>query len=218
MIKDQEIADVEHMALSPKRIEALHDGVFAIVMTLLVLEMKIPEVHGHEALHQAIFGLLPIVITYVVTFINLGIYWVGMQILFHFIERSDRAFSWLNILFLMLVSLLPFSSALLGTYSDDQWSFIIYGINLIGIGLSMYASWHYASMHHRLTVHSITPKFIREVKVRIVIAPIFALLAIGLSFVAMKLSLICYLILLPYYIYPGRIDHFWKQAAVPHQH
>lgn len=208
----------EQIALTPKRIEALHDGVFAIVMTLLILEMKIPETHDSEHLYAELLTLIPIIISYIVTFVNLGIYWVGQQIQFHFIERSDRVFSWIHVLFLMLVSVLPFSSALLGYYPSEQIASILYGLNLIVIGLVSYGSWSYATHHHRLTVHTISAEFVRKVKIRILIAPIAALLAILLSFVSMTGSLLVYLLIVPYYIFPGRVDRFWRQEAVPHTH
>lgn len=208
----------EQTALTPKRIEALHDGVFAIVMTLLILELKIPEVHDSEHLHAELLALLPIVISYVITFVNLGIYWVGQQIQFHFIERSDRAFSWIHVLFLMLVSVLPFSSALLGHYPSDQIVSILYGLNLIAIGLVSYGSWRYATHHHRLTVHTIDDTFVKKVNRRILAAPVAALIAILLSFVSMTGSLLVYLLIVPYYIFPGRVDRFWRQEAVPHTH
>ncbi len=215
---DSHNAPDERTALTPKRIEALHDGVFAIVMTLLVLEMHIPEVTTHADLNAALWHQVPLFLTYVVTFINLGIYWVGQQIQFHYIDRSDRVFSWIHIFFLMMVSLLPFSSALLGRYADIQMASVIYGINLIVIGIVSWWSWTYATFHHRLSVHTVTDKLRHKVQLRILVAPVAALIAIGLSFYSMNLSLLCYLIILPYYIVPGHIDNVWRQAAVPHEH
>ncbi len=208
----------EQTALTPKRIEALHDGVFAIVMTLLVLELKIPEADDSAHLSAELLKLLPVVIAYVVTFANLGIYWIGQQIQFHFIERSDRAFSWIHILFLLLISLLPFSSGLLGLHPMNQIASMLYGINLIAVGLVSYGSWCYATHHHRLTSHTINNSFVKNVKRRILAAPFVALLAILLSFVSVTGSLLLYLLIVPYYIYPGRVDSLWRQKAVPHAH
>ncbi len=209
---------IEITALTPKRIEALHDGVFAIVMTLLVLELKIPEAADFRHMHEELLALVPIIISYVVTFVNLGIYWVGQQIQFHFIERSDRPFAWIHILFLMLVSLLPFSSGLLGRYPNDQIASIVYGVNLIMIGFVSCASWWYATQHHRLTLHTIDDRFIRRVQSRILVAPVAALFAILLSFISVTGSLCVYLLIVPYYIYPGGVDSFWRQKAEPHTH
>lgn len=204
--------------LTPRRIESLQDGVFAIVMTLLVLEMHLPEAQTDAEMRHELMNTLPIFLTYVITFVNLGIYWVGQQIQFHSIERSDRSFAWIHIMFLMFVSLLPFSSSLLGRYPNDQMAALVYGVNLIAVGLSSYVGWCYASYHHRLTSHDISEELIESVKTRILVAPVTALVAIGLSFFNLRLSELCYLLVLPYYIIPGRIDKFWKQKAIPHEH
>lgn len=204
--------------LTPKRIEGLQDGVFAIVMTLLVLEMHIPEAKTGTELRQALLQTLPILVTYFITFINLGIYWVGQQIQFQAIERSDRVFAWIHVLFLMFVSLLPFSSTLLGRYSAEQTASLVYGLNLIAVGLTSYAGWCYASRHHRLTSHQISDELIESVKRRILVAPVAALLAVLLSFFSVQISGLMYLLVLPYYIFPGRIDRFWQQRAEPHGH
>jgi uncharacterized membrane protein len=217
-LMDHSIDTAGQKILRPNRIEALHDGVFAIVMTLLVLEMKIPEVETASALQQELLKLLPIFTAYIVTFVNLGIYWVGFHILFSYIERSDRVFAWINVLFLLLISLLPFSTGLLGQYPAWQIPDMLYGIHLIAIGLVMYAIWCYATQHHRLTAHTIDNALVHNVKTRILVAPVAAVVAIALSFWWITGSLVIYLLILPYYIFPGRIDKFWRQRAVPHSH
>lgn len=203
-------------SLTPRRIEGLQDGVFAIVMTLLVLEIKIPEISNTAEMSHELMALLPIFLTYFITFINLGIYWVGQQIQFHSIERSDRIFSWIHITFLMFISLLPFSSAFLGRYPDEQIASLVYGINLCAVGLMSYAGWRYASSHHRLTTHRISDAMIHSVNRRILVAPIAAIVAMILSFISVPLSELCYVLILPYYIFPGKIDRFWSQKAIPH--
>ena len=170
-------ASTTSFALTPRRIEGLQDGVFAIVMTLLVLEIKIPEITNTAEISHELMALLPIFLTYFITFINLGIYWVGQQIQFHSIERSDRIFSWIHISFLMFISLLPFSSAFLGRYPDQQIASLVYGINLCAVGLMSYAGWRYASSHHRLTTHRLSDTMIHSVSHRILVAPVAAVVA-----------------------------------------
>lgn len=208
----------DQFTLTPRRLEALQDGVFAIVMTLLVFDMKVPEGALGAGIHGYLASMFPLVVTYVVTFMNLGIYWVGQVLQMHSIERSDRAFMWIQILFLLFISMLPFSSSLLGRYPDEQISSILYGCNMIGVGIVSFWGWCYAARHHRLTSHSVTSEFSRSVKRRILVAPVAALIAILLSYFTMRLSILCYLLVLPYYIIPGRIDRVWRQTAVPHEH
>lgn len=98
------------------RLETLADGVFAIVMTLLVFELRIPELPGAAAadLWAAVVLLGPSLLSFIVSFLVLGVYWVGHHSQFQHIRRADQTLLWLNILFLMCVSLVPFSAGMLG--------------------------------------------------------------------------------------------------------
>lgn len=202
--------------LSSHRIEALHDGVFAIVMTLLVLELKIPE-HSVNV-SEYLLEQWPIMLAYIASFTVLGIYWIGQHLQFNFIEYADRVFLWLNMLFLFLVSLLPFTTGILGRQFDQQPAVLLYGANLVAIGVVAYIAWSYAAYHHRLVDHATPDKVITDVKRRILFAPIICLIAMTVSFVSIPLSLILFLIIPPFYIVPGRVDRFWKREAVPHEH
>ncbi len=203
--------------IKPNRIEALQDGVFAIVMTILVLEIKIPEVGTMHDLRVELMKQWPMFLAYFVTFINIGIYWVGQHLQYHYIKRTDRVLLWINICFLMFLSLLPFNTALMSHYGSWQLPYILYGLNLIAIGLLSYSNWCYATYYHRLTDHTVSLELIRGVKRRILVAPAFALLAVLASFFSIVPSLILYIVIAPYYILPGRVDKNWRQLAVPHE-
>src|SRR5580693_8694231 len=98
--------------LSNSRIEALSDGVFAITMTLLVLKLEVPEVMHHssnEEMLQQLLALGPEFATYVVTFLIAGGFWFLHHLTFHFIRHVNAFLVWVNLLYLMFVSLLPFS-------------------------------------------------------------------------------------------------------------
>jgi uncharacterized membrane protein len=205
-------------ALPTTRIEALHDATFAIVMTLLILEFRVPEVEDHHELVRGLLALWPTAVAYVLTFLNLGVYWVGQHNQFHYIRATDRTLLWINLLFLMLVSGLPFSTALLGRYPQEQLPYLLYGANMIVAGLTMYLHWCYATMHHRLTDHDIEDAFVAAIKRRILFAPLIAVIAMAVSFVSLPLSLLIYLILIPYYLLPGKVDRRWKKKAIPHTH
>src|SRR5262249_31212768 len=122
-----------------QRIEALGDGVFAIVMTLLIFDLKLPEVEAPAALGPALLALWPSFLAFAISFGLLGIYWLGHRAQFQFIQYSDHGLHWLNILILACVSLLPFSTKLLGRYPSERVALAGYGANLIVIGLSLYA-------------------------------------------------------------------------------
>lgn len=124
--------------MSTHRIEALTDGVFAIVMTIMVLEftpllLKQFEPHLLEGLLAG--DIFPRFVVYFISFALLGIYWLGHRAQYHYIRHSDHNLHWLNIIFLAFVALVPFSAALYGLYEQNTDAIIIYGGHLTIIGL-----------------------------------------------------------------------------------
>ena len=217
MLKNDETLAAEGNYITTHRVEALHDGVFAIVMTLLVFGIHIPEAFNAHSLQAKMIELLPTFVTYILTFVTLGIYWVGLHNEFHYIKRSDRMLLWISLFFLMFVSILPFTTGLLGRYPNLQLPYILYGTNLIIIGIINYALWTYATRHHRLTEHTVSVGLIRWIKRRIVVAPVICVIAIGASFYNLHLSLACYLLVPPYYLLPKKADPFRHHPAIPHE-
>ena len=101
---------------SVERLAALSDGVFAVAMTLLVLDLRAPAVeaiHNEGDLWLALGALAPRLIMCAMTFMTLGIFWVGQQAQLNHLTRSDRSLSWMHILFVFAVSMMPFSTMLL---------------------------------------------------------------------------------------------------------
>lgn len=199
--------------LSTNRLEALVDGVFAVVMTLLVLNLVVPReptwLSGAALSHHLIDDLLKLrftLLSYAISFVIAGVYWVGHHNQFPLIRRTDRVLLWINILFLMCVTCIPFSTALLGAYPGQQVAVVIYGGNLILIGLVLYAHWWYATSGHRLTDEHLDPLLVRRAARRILTGPVAYLLAIGLSFVNPAASLVIYALVPLLYILPGRLD------------
>ncbi len=203
--------------LSTARTKNLADGVFSIVMTLLVLELKIPDIKPGQ-LWGYLAASWPIYFSYVASFVMLGVFWVSHHILYTSIRFTDRLFLWLNLLFLLALSVIPFTTALLGQYWTVRYVPVLYGVHLAIIGFLAYAQWSYATTHHRLVDHRISPTLVSLVKRRILLTPIVCALAIGLSFFSASASIALYLLLPIYYIMPGKIDAFWSRDAEPHSH
>ncbi len=204
--------------LSTARIETLTDGVFAIVMTLLILEIHVPEIAEglvDAELPTKLAELGPKLFSYALSFVILGVLWVGHHNQFYFIKRADRSLLWINILFLMFVAFIPFSAALLGEYGQNQLSVAIYGANLIVAGLVLYLHWWYGVKTHHLTDAHVEPTLNRTITRRILTPPAVYLLAIILSFVSTTLSILLYIFVPLSYILPGRIDRLWVRR---HEH
>jgi uncharacterized membrane protein len=133
---------------SVERLAALSDGVFAVAMTLLVLDLHAPAVeaiHSESDLWHALMALGPRLLVYVMSFITLGIFWVGQQTQLNHLVRSSRGLSWIHIVFLLAVSLVPFSTALLGEFAAYRTALLVYWANILLLGAVLYVSWHCAT-------------------------------------------------------------------------
>jgi uncharacterized membrane protein len=129
----------------PARVLALSDGVFAVVITLLVLEIHVPELTQGHALAEALAEVRPSFNAFVVTFILTGMYWLGHRDLFALIRRTNRGLVWLNILYLLPICLLPFGASLLGPYGREPTALHIYGLVLVAIAVMRVMIWWYAT-------------------------------------------------------------------------
>ncbi len=163
---------------SLERIGALSDGVFAVAMTLIVLEIRVPTVAAATdgALWSALTTLGPRFLTYLLSFMTLGIFWNGQQTQLHYIARADRHLAWIHIVFLALVALMPFSTSLLAEYIDLRLALVVYWANIFVIGLALYAGWIYG-LRAGLVGEAVTPPIDAAVRRRIVVAQ--ALYAFG---------------------------------------
>jgi uncharacterized membrane protein len=128
------------------RLEAISDGIFAVGMTLLVLGLAVPlaeQVHNEDALFHALGGLLPSIVTYFMSFITLGIFWVGQQTQLSKTERVNRLYTWIHLAFLLSVTLVPFSTALLARFDWSRVALIVYWLNIAVMGLLLLAAVEY---------------------------------------------------------------------------
>jgi len=189
------------------RIGALSDGVFAIVITLLVLEIKVPTVEAID-LPSALYETVPKILSHIVSFIVLGIYWIGHHNMFEHIKRHDRVLLWLNIIFLLCVASMAFPTGLIVQYPEQQVAVIIYAVTLIAGGVVLDLMWWYASKDRRLVIDTMQKSFINSVHRRILIAPILYTLAILFSFINVLLSYLIIVAVIVYYIVPLEFDSF----------
>ena len=135
------------LTLSKSRIEALSDGIFAIAMTLLVLKLEVPDVMHHESNQTMLRELLSLkfeFFTYVVTFLVAGRFWYLHHLTFHFVRHVDGFLLAVNLIFLMFISLLPFSAGLMSHLFIHPISLLFYFGNQLAIGLLLNLHWQYA--------------------------------------------------------------------------
>ena len=133
---------------------------------------------------------MPKFLTYLLSFMTLGIFWTGQSAQFHFIEKSDRNLNWIALVFLSLVSLLPFSTAFLSEYIVYRYAVAVYWLNLFLLGLLMYINWVYAYRHNFISVEGSDKKTISYlIKKRIIVAQSLYLAGALLCFINTYLSI-----------------------------
>jgi uncharacterized membrane protein len=133
---------------SVERLAALSDGIFAVAMTLLVLDLRVPvadAIHSEHELWSALTGLAPYIVMYMMSFLTLGIFWVGQQTQLNHLARAHRSMAWIHILFLFAVTLTPFSTLLLAQFYHYRVALLAYWANILLLGVALYLSWDCAT-------------------------------------------------------------------------
>ena len=133
-----------------ERLCALSDGVFAFAMTLLVLDLRLPEaatIHSEHDLWRALATMGPSLLMYLMGFLTLGIFWNGQQTQMNYVERSDRDLTWIQLAFLFTITLVPFSTRLLAEFIHLRSALLLYWANILASGMLLYASWKYVTRH-----------------------------------------------------------------------
>jgi uncharacterized membrane protein len=128
------------------RLAGISDGIFSVGMTLLVLGLALPTLraHGTEGdLWQALVGLGPNVLVYTLSFMTLGIFWVGQGTQLNLLARSNRNYTWLQLVFLFAVTLVPFSTQLLAHFPTFRVALVEYWLNIVLLGMTLLAGLEY---------------------------------------------------------------------------
>lgn len=191
------------------RIEAFSDGVFAIAITLLVIEIGVPHLKegSGRTLLEALVELWPSYLGYAISFLQIGVIWANHHNRFRFIGRSDHVLLFLNILFLMCVAFIPFPTALLAEYlegSDAQRTLAgaVYAGTLLATAIFFTLLWLYAAANYRLVHRNLDPSLLRAMTRRYVAGTVAYLLAFLLAFVNVAASLILLVVLALIFVLP----------------
>jgi uncharacterized membrane protein len=209
---------------TPARLEALSDGVFAIIITLLVLDLHVPEPEALRggSLREALVHQWPVYVAYALSFFQVGVVWFNHHTMFHYIRRSDHLLKVLNLLFLLCVAVVPFTTALMSEYArsseeDRRIASQLYSGTLAVNGLFFNAMWRHA-LRARLVDPRADPNRLHALARHWMLIPVFYGLAFLLAYVNARVSLIMYVLLLLYYSLPGPAVVRWltgrRAAAV----
>jgi uncharacterized membrane protein len=161
---------------SLERLAGLSDGIFAVAMTLLVLDLHVPAIASERGLWEALVKLGPSLLAYFMSFLTLGIFWVGQQTQLAQLARSNRTLAWIHLWFLLMVTLMPFSTGLLAGFITYRIALVAYWLNIFLLGAALFASRRYAA-RAGLVKPEVTKEMEAAADRRIVVAQ--ALYAVG---------------------------------------
>jgi uncharacterized membrane protein len=187
------------------RIEAFSDAVIAIIMTLLVLEIRVPEhlAAGDLALWNAVFRMLPIIGSWVVSFVFVLIFWVAHHYLFARIERVDRNLLWLNGLFLLFLAFTPFPTALNAAYPGSTPAAFILSLTMF-LSASSFSMMRLYVLRNPALANPKDAKHHLHAYARGLISPLLYALAMVLSFAWLPGAITIQIIVPLFYFFPGK--------------
>jgi len=147
------------MLTSKNRLEAFSDGMFAIILTILVLELRVPHLESatFAAFASAMREILPKFISFLFSFFIIAIFWVNHHHIVHQIEKVDSKLLWLNIALLFFSSLFPFLTAFVGDYPGNPFVVALYPLNMTLASLTIGAFWKHAFVDTTLAPNNLTP-------------------------------------------------------------
>lgn len=199
--------------MNKTRLENLSDGVFAIVITLLVFDLKVPEIKNqilsnHDLWNHLITNTTSTFLSYIVSFLIIVLYWLSHHTLFHFFTKTvNRTLVVYNALFLFLLSLVPFSARLISQFSDVQLSYVVYGINILLLGFTILGMQIYSIRSMQIENFNFRPSMLRKSRIRAAAPLICALVGIGVSFVNLRASLVVFVLPIFINLTPSLVDY-----------
>lgn len=179
------------------RLEAFSDGVLAIIITIMVLELKVP--HGNYL--EDLKPLLPVFISYVLSFIYIGIYWNNHHHLMHIVQKVTGPVLWSNIHLLFWLSLVPFATAWMGENHFSKWPVVLYGFILMMAGVAYYILAHFLTSIHGKG--SVLAKAIGKDK-KGIISVILYIIGIGCAFINPWIGFSIYVLVATIWFIPDR--------------
>jgi uncharacterized membrane protein len=180
------------------RIIFFSDAVFAIAITLLVLDLKVPAIPARQVaahLGPALRGLGPLYLSYAISFLVIGSFWAAHHRIYRHITGYDGTLIALNTLLLLCIAFLPFPSAVLGQYGDTPLAPMLYAAVLATVSFLLLLIWAYACWGWRLVAASIDPRLVRAHAIRAAVTVLIFLLSIPLALVNTTLTELCWVLI-----------------------
>jgi uncharacterized membrane protein len=204
-----------------QRLEAFSDGVIAIAITLLVLNIKVPNARSGQLL-DSLANQWPSYVAFVLSFVVIGIMWVSHHSMFERIAQVDRGLLFVNLTLLLGIAFLPFPTSLLANYvqdggSDAHIAAAVYSATMALIGVAFVELWRHLIRHPNLLVKGIEPSLLRRSLKRSLVSPIVYGLSIGLAFISAAACFVVYALVAIYFAWgpSSRILHLGSHSPTP---
>ena len=203
---DEDAGPGRRRSMSTSRLEAFSDGVFAIAVTLLILDIAVPPGSGGHLL-RAVAHQWPSYLAYLVSFSTIGAVWLAHTAITEYLDRADAVLIRLNLLLLLVVSFLPFPTRLLAEYIDESGAervaTLIYGLNLLMASVLISVLWRYAVREH-LVRPDANDADIQMLTTRLTPGLVSYVVLIGLGLFIPVVAVVGYLVIAIYFIVPFR--------------
>lgn len=185
------------------RFVSFSDAIFAFSMTLLVLSIAVPVIAPNRVatdLQPSVLAKWPEVLQYVISFLLIGNVWVSHDRMFHYIKRHDRPLIWINLLLLLCITFIPFPTALIVEYGDQEISVLVFSADILLVAIFNSMIWLYATSKKRLVDKELSDRSIRYYHLRSLIGPPIFLLSMGVSLIDPGLPKFLWMITVALYI------------------
>ncbi|MBU0670983.1 MAG: TMEM175 family protein [Patescibacteria group bacterium] len=168
---------------SAERVKAFSDAVFAIAITLLILQIEVPSTLADNDIVKELRNLWPTMLAYLISFLVIGRFWLNHFHLTRYLKKIDKNFIYINLLFLLTVTFLPFPSDLYGTHGDNKIALAIYTITIAFVALMSYVLWWYVYRHQEMVYSDVDKKVLKYGGLQRLMVPVIFLFCTALIFI-----------------------------------
>ncbi len=205
-----------HGAPSKMRVEAFSDGVFAIAITLLVLEIVVPTAQSGR-LVNSLEQLWPAYLAYAISFLTIGVMWVNHHDIFHLVGFVNRSLLYCNIALLAVIAFIPFPTAVVAHYissdpTDQRTAVELYGVTMIAMGACFSLLWAYLDRRPAVRANGVDAARIRSSLARACAGTVTYMLGTALAVIAPAVALGLFAVLVLVFVFTGS-NTAWRSSA-----
>lgn len=212
----QALGSLARRGLDKGRLEALTDGILAVAMTILVLDLKLEASDTITTDAHLLRHLLDVERTfnvYFVGFVVLGMYWIAHNLQVHYVRHVDRTLLWINLAFMLLVTLVPFATNMMITYELLTIPIVFYGLVQLLLAVALIANVNYLGRRPELADESLTPAVVAFIRRRLVLFATIPVVATAVAFVNTRAGLSVYFLMLVMHFFPHHVDRTIDRIA-----